>query len=177
MPLPTPAVDQRGKHDPHHKFADVKLSFESYRKMIKAMKISFTKLGEEKCEVCLEHSMRAHKHDDSPPCDECMSWDKHVVKAKDARKHYRADASKTWSSDFCVRSVDMQKVVMLPRLPGVKSAVFTKRIVVFNETFAALGGVAEKRIKKRKNIKSTKKNAVNNNKHTPRKKKKKNHGK
>ena len=73
MPLPTPAVDQRGKHDPHHKFADVKLSFESYRKMIKAMKISFTELGEEKCEVCLEHSMRAHKHDDSPPCDECMS--------------------------------------------------------------------------------------------------------
>ena len=74
-------------------------------------------------------------------------------------------------------SVDMQKVVMLPRLPGVKCAVFTKRIVVFNETFAALGGVAEKRIKKRKNTKSTKKNAVNNNKHTPRKKKEKNHGK
>ena len=46
------------------------------------------------------------------------------------------------------------------RLPGVKSAVFTERIVVFNETFAALGGVAEKRIKKRKNTKSTKKNAV-----------------
>ena len=29
---------------------------------------------------------------------------------------------------------------MLPRLPGLKVVVFCKRIVVFNETFAPVGG-------------------------------------
>ena len=30
--------------------------------------------------------------------------------------------------------------MMLPRLPGLKVAIFCKRIVLFNETFAPLGG-------------------------------------
>ena len=34
----------------------------------------------------------------------------------------------------------MQKVIMLPCMPGVKRCVFTKRIVAFNMTFAPLGG-------------------------------------
>ena len=29
---------------------------------------------------------------------------------------------------------------MLPRLQGIKTCVFTKRIIAFNETFAPLGG-------------------------------------
>ena len=37
-------------------------------------------------------------------------------------------------------SVDMQKVIMLPRLPGLKQAIFCKRLVLFNETFAPVGG-------------------------------------
>jgi len=36
-------------------------------------------------------------------------------------------------------SVDMQKVIMLPRLPGVKTCVFTWRLVAFHETFAPRG--------------------------------------
>ena len=36
-------------------------------------------------------------------------------------------------------SVDMQKVIMLPRLPGLKQAIFCKRLVLFNETFAPVG--------------------------------------
>ena len=35
--------------------------------------------------------------------------------------------------------VDMQNAVILPRIPGVKTAVFTKRLIVFHETFATLG--------------------------------------
>ena len=33
----------------------------------------------------------------------------------------------------------MQKVIMLPRMPGAKTTVFTKRMVTFHETFAPLG--------------------------------------
>ena len=33
-------------------------------------------------------------------------------------------------------SVDIQKVIMLPRLPGLKQAIICKRLVLFNEIFA-----------------------------------------
>ena len=41
-------------------------------------------------------------------------------------------------------SADLQKVVMLPRLPGNKTSVFTQRIILFHETFAPL--VPEKKL-------------------------------
>ena len=33
-----------------------KVSYESYRKILNSMNISFTKLGEEQCELCEEHT-------------------------------------------------------------------------------------------------------------------------
>lgn len=53
----------------------------------------------------------------------------------EARAIYKSDASEVRPGTI-VRSVDLQKVIMLPTLPGVKSACFTKRIVAFHETFA-----------------------------------------
>ena len=41
----------------------------------------------------------------------------------------------------------MQKVIMLPRLPGLKVVVFCKRIAVFNETFAPAGGSKNRKYK------------------------------
>lgn len=37
-------------------------------------------------------------------------------------------------------SVDMKKMIMLPRLTGLKQAIFCKRLALFNETFAPVGG-------------------------------------
>ena len=34
----------------------------------------------------------------------------------------------------------MEKVIMLPRLPGLKKVIFTRRFILFHETFAPLGG-------------------------------------
>ena len=45
-------------------------------------------------------------------------------------------------------SVDMQKVIVLPRLEGVKTCVFTQHLVTFHETFAPLGNKS-KDIRKR----------------------------
>ena len=42
-------------------------------------------------------------------------------------------------TDKITVSVEMQKVIMLPRLPGIKEAIFCKCLVVFNETFAPTG--------------------------------------
>ena len=42
-------------------------------------------------------------------------------------------------SNELVVSIDMQKVIMLPRLPGLKQAIFCKCLVLFNETFKPIG--------------------------------------
>ena len=52
---------------------------------------------------------------------------------------YRDDRDRLVGETELVASVDMQKVIMLPRIPGLKVVVFCKRIVIFNETFAPLG--------------------------------------
>ena len=56
-----------------------------------------------------------------------------------ARHYYQIDAAKNNSTVESMFSVDLQKVIMLPHLPGVKTVVFTKRIIAYNETFAPLG--------------------------------------
>ena len=112
--------------------------------------ISFAALGQEECDGCLyykEHT--CSKKDDTnhagttddvtPECDICMGHENHVMKAKETRKAYQIDSSKVNNHDEAYISVDLQKVVMLPRLPGVKCVAFTKRIIVYNETFAPLG--------------------------------------
>ena len=35
---------------------------------------------------------------------------------------------------------DMQKVIMLPRMPGIRNCCFTRRLVQFHKTFSPLGG-------------------------------------
>lgn len=36
-------------------------------------------------------------------------------------------------------SVDLQKVIMLPRMDNFKAAIFTKRVIAFNESFVPIG--------------------------------------
>ena len=38
-----------------------------------------------------------------------------------------------------VMSVDLQKVIMLPKLPGLKCSISCKRLVFFNESFVPVG--------------------------------------
>ncbi|XP_039542041.1 uncharacterized protein LOC120489360 isoform X2 [Pimephales promelas] len=82
-------------------------------------------------------------------CPECMAWIKHKKAANIARRHYEEDSGKDWPDDWSVRSADLQKVVMLPRLPGNKTAIFTKRLVAYHETFATVGIESKQMIKKK----------------------------
>ena len=124
------------------KYPEHKCSYEFYRSVVSSMNISFVKLGEEECEVCLEHEL--HNRDCSgAECQSCRGWDDHMEAARISRRHYQQDADRKIEDDDvdeAVLSVDMQKVIMLPRLPGVKTCVFTRRLVGFHETFAPLGG-------------------------------------
>ena len=107
-------------------------------------------------------SFRLHEHDEEgvgpipetderkreekglpPPiasCSKCHDWAHHVTRADVARKLYREDKKRRLTKGDSVYNVDLEKVIMLPRLPGNKTAVFTRRIILFNETFAPAGG-------------------------------------
>ena len=83
-------------------------------------------------------------------CEQCKVWKEHIFRAREARTNYKLEQQ---SEDSCVRSVDLQKVIMLPRIQGCKTVVFTRRLVVFHETFAVVGSQNVKSGKpKRKNL-------------------------
>ena len=128
------------------KHPESKVSYETYRKQLKEMKISFTVLGNEECEVCTRHghhnvqehgTANGNVTDHTEGCDECFAHQEHVTRARDARKAYRTDADRPLSEDELVVSADLMKVSLIPIMPH-KSAIFTPRLVVFNETFAPL---------------------------------------
>lgn len=132
---------------------EAKCSYETYRKEVKRKNISFTRLGEEQCEHCLLHDTHVKaEHDgneESRDCLVCATWEEHKRRVETSKQHYRRDAEREPTEDTTVRSVDPQKIIMLPRMPGVKVAVFTRRITAFHETFAT---VSKKSGGKRKNI-------------------------
>ena len=135
----------------------------SYFRRVQQMNISFAKLGEEECEVCIEilhhecsaqnpsteDTKKAERLANIKPgeCQKCDAWTQHINKSYESRNAYRKDADTYPEPEkYCV-SADLQKVIMLPRLPGVKKCVFTRRIIAFNETFAPL--VATDEVKKK----------------------------
>ena len=69
-------------------------------------------------------------------CTICIEYNHHIDNANSAGDEYKKD--KEGDPDKAYYSVDMQKVVILPQLPGVKTAICTKRRVCFRETFAPL---------------------------------------
>ena len=73
-------------------------------------------------------------------CADCVDFELHIKTAFEARERYREEKNREWTDNEKVASVDMQEVIMLARLPGLKVVVFCKRIVVFNESFAPVGG-------------------------------------
>jgi len=102
------------------------------------MNISFARLGVEECEFCVIHANDSTCCDNAESCDLCQKHVEHKQLGDKIRQLYTDDKNKPISEDHSFCSVDLQKVLMLPCLPGMKSAVFTRRLVVFLETFAPL---------------------------------------
>ena len=71
-------------------------------------------------------------------CDSCQRFGEHIITAIATHEHYKEDARKDIDPNE-IRSVDLQKVMLLPRLPGLKKAIFCKRLVTFNESFVPVG--------------------------------------
>ena len=69
-------------------------------------------------------------------CSVWKMWKAHKSKYVKPRPEYQNDMSKT--KDNYV-SADLQKVIMLPRMDQFETAIFTRRLCLFNETFAEIG--------------------------------------
>ena len=110
---------------------------------MKKENISFTKLGEEECESCELYEQHLadceHLTDTDIPCNLCDSYKKHIEMAKTGREFYRLDREVNDDEDTIYLSSDMQKVIMLPRMPGFKTAVFQGRLTTYHQTFSPLG--------------------------------------
>ena len=72
-------------------------------------------------------------------CNACQIHNKHMIASNQSRQAYIDDASNVNNNATSFFSVDLQKVIMLPRLPGVKTVAFTKRIIAYNLICAPLG--------------------------------------
>lgn len=115
-------------------------SYETYRRIVRGMNISFAKTGGEVCEQCDDfnqnHKLLHADFDDE--CSICQDQREHNKNAIEARAQYRHNATSP-DPETTYLSADMQKVQLIPRMPHVKTSFFTSRLLVFHETFAPLG--------------------------------------
>lgn len=68
-----------------------KCGYDNYRKAVRSKNISFTKLGEEECEICLlqdQHTEEKHQMEAPENCPQCDKWKKHKAAAVETRLHY-----------------------------------------------------------------------------------------
>lgn len=123
------------------------MSYELYRKVVTdEMNISFAKLGNEECDKCEVY----HQHKEvciGESCSTCTAYFFHIGQATIARKEYQKEAAKTKVDGEISVAVDLEKVIMLPRMEEHKVCLFTRRIVAYNETFAAIGSKGQKSCK------------------------------
>lgn len=75
---------------------------------------------------------------DKNACDMCAKYEKHRSRYIAARQMYQTDSADTnWSANEYAYTVDMQKIVILPKMT-IKNSYFVSRLIVMHETFAAL---------------------------------------
>ena len=114
------------------------MSYNAFYKIFKTMNISMTLLGHEECEICELHELHKNVCSCELMCD-ISKYLKHRRAFVRARKEYKDDSKSQHLPNEIYTSADLQKVIMLPRMDDFKTAIFSRRLTVFNETFAELG--------------------------------------
>lgn len=66
-------------------------------------------------------------------CKVCDDW-LHIEQAKTTKEEYRKYTNTFPDNGVFFMSADMEKVNMLPRIPCIKTAISTRRIIMYHET-------------------------------------------
>lgn len=138
MYLPSEVTITLMHNDFKTNYPDFVCSYSLYRRVVtEEMNISFTQLGNEQCELCEKHKLHCKLLLLGVNCS--CDYELHRAKYTEARKLY--DIQRTMNSaTMGIFSLDLQKVIMLPRLVMFKSVIFCPRIIAFNESFVPIGG-------------------------------------
>ena len=120
------------------------VSHTRYYQELKAMNIGFVKFCDEENESCdlhNKHLIEVHGLADEadisrvkdtspenkkyekiffPNCKECKDYEEHIKFANEGRKEYRKDRDRDWDDGETIYSADLQKVIMLAAMPGLK---------------------------------------------------------
>lgn len=116
-----------------------RISYELYRQVFEAERITFGEPSQDECETCLAYQLHVKEASenadhDADTCQECINGNKHKIAYTKARIEYQKEIP----AGFNVYAADMQKVIILPKL-STKESFFISRLIVFNETFARMG--------------------------------------
>lgn len=117
----------------HQIDCDQPISYNIYRRKVNKLNISFAKLGEEKCEVCIMHSYHIVGCTDPDVCEECIAFNKPLKTANIPCSFYKDDA-KGNNNNNDKFSVDLQKVFMLPRM-SLRS-LFSPNVLLFTTRYS-----------------------------------------
>ncbi|KAK3802709.1 hypothetical protein RRG08_001971 [Elysia crispata] len=125
---------------------NLQIGYDSYQKWVVAKGISFVKLEVEECEQCMAFKLNEHSQpQENPDCDSCKIQLEHKQNYVSGRIHYKKDTEEDADERTTIYKADMQKVIMLPSMPGVKSCVFVNPLVAYHETFAPLSDQHKKK--------------------------------
>ena len=134
-------ITVRAMHQLHIKQNETnsKMTYSLFWQIFKTMNIAMTQLGNEECELCTKFLLHKRNCECENMCSKYTTYIIHKRKLVQARKEYQRDAALPQNDSDVYVAADLQKVVMLQRMEQFKEAIFTRRLTVFNETFAGLG--------------------------------------
>lgn len=108
---------------------------EVYRQTLKQMNVSLRQPKSDLCEDCafFKQSLENELNENIE-----IQLTSHRAKAEQANLEYKKNSEEVADPTRRIYSMDLQKVIILPIMPQSKTAIFTSRLVVFNQTFATL---------------------------------------
>ncbi|KAJ8049568.1 hypothetical protein HOLleu_02356 [Holothuria leucospilota] len=129
--------------------------YETYRKVVRDMNISFVKLGEE-FEDCLVYEK--HEHDDGENCNTCREWADHVGRARNTRAAYQADRDRQHDPNISGRNAEDVMSAYSKVIRDVQNRdsehfnFWTDNCTAQNKNWTLFTGMIEKAMRKSKNL-------------------------
>ena len=121
-----------------------KCSYSYFFGVFTSLNISFSQPENDMCEKCELHKQK-HPAEEvhnclECGCDICLVYTPHRVHAAEARDalHFDTELMKNDPDKVVVVTADMQKVIQMPKIP-TKEYFFSRKLILFNETFATPG--------------------------------------
>ena len=107
-----------------------KCSLSYFDNVLHSLNIGFESPQVDKCTYCEKHKVKENHECTNETCE----YSKHRERSRIARENMISDSLQDTNKTKVV-AVDMQKILLIPKLP-TKDYFFSRKLILFNETFA-----------------------------------------